>query len=155
VNRTELGSAHSLLVGSLEPNTLYHFRITSKDAQGNPAHSPDQQFTTGSAGGGGTIPPSQLSSDDFDTPTLDPTRWLAVDPLLDATCLATPTHMEITAPAGKLHDAWTGSNDLPRIMRAAPDSDFDIHAKFDSPLASATGQFCSQGILIEELPGRF
>lgn len=41
-------TAHSQVLSGLSENTLYHYRVKSKDASGNPAVSPDYTFTTAS-----------------------------------------------------------------------------------------------------------
>ncbi len=41
-----LGSSHSVPLTSLTPNTLYHYRVKSRDGAGNQAISADQTFTT-------------------------------------------------------------------------------------------------------------
>jgi hypothetical protein len=54
---TSLNSAqvttHSLTLSALTPLTLYHYRVKSKDAAGNPAVSGDSTFTTSANGGTG------------------------------------------------------------------------------------------------------
>jgi phosphodiesterase/alkaline phosphatase D-like protein len=46
---TNLITAHSVNLSSLSSNTLYHYRVKSRDAAGNEAVSTDQTFTTASA----------------------------------------------------------------------------------------------------------
>ncbi len=52
-------TSHSAQLSGLSANTLYHYRVKSKDAAGNLAASSDQTFTTsanpGGGGGGGTV----------------------------------------------------------------------------------------------------
>jgi hypothetical protein len=43
---TELTTDHSITVSNLEPNTAYHFRVTSSDKAGNQASSTDNIFVT-------------------------------------------------------------------------------------------------------------
>jgi hypothetical protein len=45
--------SHSLTLSGLTPLTVYHYRVKSKDAAGNPAVSGDVTFTTPAAGGSG------------------------------------------------------------------------------------------------------
>ncbi len=61
-------TAHSLSLTGLQANTLYHFRVHSKDASENLATSADFTFTTSSAGG-------VIFSDNFDVATLDLNKW--------------------------------------------------------------------------------
>lgn len=58
-----LVTAHDVLISGLTPGTLYHYRILSRDADGNLQTSTDGTFTT-SASGGSTG--SVASSDDDD-----------------------------------------------------------------------------------------
>src|SRR5205085_1799934 len=46
-----LATAHSLALSGLTANTLYHYRVKSTDANGNPATSADFTFTTTDAAG--------------------------------------------------------------------------------------------------------
>lgn len=41
-----LATSHTAALGGLKANTQYHYRVKSKDAQGNVAASPDMLFTT-------------------------------------------------------------------------------------------------------------
>ncbi len=43
---TTLTANHSVSLGGLTPSTLYHYRVKSEDAAGNPSVSEDQIFTT-------------------------------------------------------------------------------------------------------------
>src|SRR3989344_1612237 len=54
---TSLITSHSASLSGLSANTLYHYRVKSKDAAGNLAQSSDQTFTT-STSGGDILPPS-------------------------------------------------------------------------------------------------
>jgi regulation of enolase protein 1 (concanavalin A-like superfamily) len=100
-------------------------------------------FTT--AGGQDT---SGIVSDDFSSPQLDTSVWTFVDPLNDGTLSLTGTHLELTAPAGAIHDIWTNGRIVPRVMQAANNADFELEVKFDSAL-NTSGDFQSQGILVE------
>jgi peptidoglycan/xylan/chitin deacetylase (PgdA/CDA1 family) len=46
VAATTLGTSHSLELTGLDPNTSYHYKVTSKDAAGNTTVSGDLTFTT-------------------------------------------------------------------------------------------------------------
>jgi hypothetical protein len=46
ITLTDLVLSHSIPLSGLTPNTLYHFRVSSTDAVGNPATSNDQTFRT-------------------------------------------------------------------------------------------------------------
>ncbi|MCB1182878.1 DUF1349 domain-containing protein [bacterium] len=90
-----------------------------------------------------------LVSDDFNSCTLDP-AWIAVDPAADGatfTMVDTWTDaaaLEISVPAGNVHEIWTGSFDAPRIMQPVTDMDFHVEARFDSNLPAQESQ---QGFL--------
>ncbi|HEX2214111.1 MAG TPA: DUF1349 domain-containing protein, partial [Mycobacterium sp.] len=96
---------------------------------------------------GGTLFGSTEGSDEFNTPALDTSIWTFVNPLNDATLTLTGTAASIQVPGGKNHFTWTGTNSAPRLMQAAADTDFEIEAKFDSPLTKA---FQTQGLRIEQ-----
>jgi chitodextrinase len=44
-----LGTAHSITLKNLQPNTTYHYQITARDFSGNRTVSADATFTTGAA----------------------------------------------------------------------------------------------------------
>ena len=50
---TAMTTNHSAQLSGLSANTLYHYRVKSRDAAGNLATSGDQTFTTSTNGGGG------------------------------------------------------------------------------------------------------
>ncbi|HVR78117.1 MAG TPA: hypothetical protein VMS99_06945 [Acidimicrobiia bacterium] len=52
--------------------------------------------------------------------------------------------VEISVPAGTSHDLWTNRNHAPRLLQAAPDSDLEVVAKFDSVVDA---KYQSQGLL--------
>lgn len=149
VGSSSLVTKHSVALQGLTPSTLYHFKITSHDGRSNSASSSDTTFTTKTTTSGGGLPNSTLATDDFNGTALDTTKWLVVDPYQDGTFNVRDGKLRITATAAATHDVWF-SNELPRVMRAAPDVDFDIRAEFDSTLSSVPGEFRSQGILIEQ-----
>jgi len=137
-----LTMAHSVALSDLDADTLYHFRVTSVDAAGNPASSADATFRTPG--------PPTIVSDDFNATALDTSIWNVVDPVGDADVSLTGAHLSISVPAtGVARDAWTTSNTLTRVMQEAPDDDFEVEAKFESPL---TQSFQSQGIWVEQGP---
>ncbi|NUO83029.1 T9SS type A sorting domain-containing protein, partial [candidate division KSB1 bacterium] len=61
-------TAHGVGLTGLQANTLYHYRVLSKDASGNLATSADFTFTTSASGG-------VLFSDNFNVATLDLNKW--------------------------------------------------------------------------------
>jgi len=63
-----LATSHAVALSGLQTNTLYHYRVKSKDAAGNLATSNDFTFTT-------PAPSSAIFADDFNVATLDLTKW--------------------------------------------------------------------------------
>ena len=139
-----LVTAHSVQLTGLQPGTLYHYRVSSADAAGNTSSTADATFTTTSGGGA----PTGIDSDDFQVTSLDAAVWTYTDPLGDGTLSMTGTQLELTAPAGAIHDIWTNGSMVPRVMQAANDVDFELEVKYESALSSS-GEFRSQGILVE------
>ena len=98
---------------------------------------------------------AQVISDDFRGGTLNPI-WTFVDPLADASFNMTGSQVDITAPAGAVHNAYNSvtGNTLPRIKQTAIGNplNFQVVVKFESDLpdVTAAGEFRTQGILLEE-----
>ncbi|MGA9118080.1 MAG: T9SS type A sorting domain-containing protein [Bacteroidota bacterium] len=92
---------------------------------------------------------SNLISDDFNDPSLNPGLWTFVDPLADCQMSMNGKEIKISVPAGTVHDAWTGGDDAPRIMQPTNDADFQVIVKIDSPM---TKQYQTSGILVQETP---
>lgn len=134
------GTSHSLLLHGLRCGETYHFQIRSVDLAGNPAAAPDGTLTTAPC-------PASLASDEFNSPTLDATRWLQVDPVGDSSVSMSGTQAVISVPAGTRHDLWTGVDELARILQAAPDDDFEVEVKFDTPV---TTRYQMQGLLVQQ-----
>ena len=98
-----------------------------------------------------------LSSDDFNSPTLNESLWTNVNPLNDATfsLIGNGTDNElvsITVPAGISHNVWIDGNFAPRIMQATGNKDFNIEVRFQSQLSQ---KYQMQGIIIEQDNGNF
>jgi hypothetical protein len=96
-------------------------------------------------------------SDDFNACALDETLWTWVDPLADSTYgLENPftdtARLTITVPADTAHDIWTDGNFAPRMMQTITDTDFEIEAKYDSPVSV---RYQMQGILVEQDANNF
>lgn len=68
---TQLTTTHRLELANLQANTLYHYRVKSKDAAGNLAVSNDFTFTTLAP-----APVATLFSDDFTGSSINTTKWL-------------------------------------------------------------------------------
>ena len=50
-------------------------------------------------------------------------------------------------PGGSNHDAFVGGNNSVRILQPVSNSDFDVAAKFDSPVSQ---QYQGEGILVQQ-----
>jgi len=146
VDDPTLVQSHSVLISGLAPGTTHHLQITSENGAGFAASSADQVFVTLA------VPPSTgIVSEDFNVCALDPGTWTFVDPLLDASYAVVgggtgDAQLQINVPAGTKHDPF-GTNDAPRLMQSVPDGDFEIEAKFDSPV---TQNVQLQGVVAEE-----
>ncbi len=61
--------AHVVALTGLQPNTVYHYRVKSKDGAGNPAVSGDFTFSTAASS-------NALFADNFNAGSLDNNKWL-------------------------------------------------------------------------------
>jgi len=149
-----LVTSHSAVLTGLTSGQEYHFEARSVASSGLSSGTGDQTFTTLVPGSD----PSGIVSDDFNAAcgTLA-AQWTAIDPLGDAGFALTgagtaDAYLEIDVPPGVAHDLGGSSMDVPRVMQPVADTDFQIEAKFDSPLSEDTQ---GQGLLIQEAPGEF
>lgn len=79
---TSLVISHSVSLSGLSANTLYHYRVKSKDASGNLAMSSDYTFTT-SSGGGGNIASLATASASSENVNYGQTANKAIDGVVD------------------------------------------------------------------------
>lgn len=133
---------HSITLNSLTPDTLYHFQVSSTDNYSYTATSGDSIFSTIGSG---------LVSDDFSSDVLD-SVWTFVDPKGDGGFDMWGNHtidarVELYVPGGSAHEMWTQGIMAPHIIQAANDKDFEIEAKFESPLVL---QYQQQGFIIKQ-----
>jgi LmbE family N-acetylglucosaminyl deacetylase len=140
VIREGLRRTHSVVVHGLACGTTYHFRIRSLDAANNEALSADQTVQTAAC-------PTVIASDEFNAPALNTSVWTFVDPVGDVTLGLEGTHAAFSVPAGARHDLWSNVDEVPRLLQAAPNSDFEVEAKWDS---AVTTQYQIQGFLVEQ-----
>jgi regulation of enolase protein 1 (concanavalin A-like superfamily) len=89
---------------------------------------------------------ANLQSDDFNSTSLNTDLWTFIDPRGDSSVTLDGTNALISVPAGTSHDIWTGGNNTPRLMQAAPNTDFEVEVKFES---QPVGQYALQGLLVE------
>ncbi len=78
-----LVTSHSVALAGLSGNTLYHYRVKSKDASGNLATSSDVTFTTATSGGGGNLALSATASASSEKPQWGQTANKAIDGVID------------------------------------------------------------------------
>lgn len=137
---------NSVALTNLDSLTNYFFAITTEDANGNTATFDGYQFRTG-----GTEP-ANIISDSFSGQQLNSELWEVVNPLADATIDVNGRQLTIDMPGLSGHNvAGTGPDSfvytLPRITQTTNDGNFEIEAKFDSPL-TLVGQ--RQGLVVEQ-----
>jgi chitodextrinase len=124
-----LVTAHSVNLSGLACETTYHYRVSSADAAGNRATSPDATFTTG------TCPATPvLRSDTFEGGALDLSLWRVHDPVGDVETTVQDGELRVSVPGGVRHDLWEGALEATRILQSAPDADFEVEARFNSPV---------------------
>jgi regulation of enolase protein 1 (concanavalin A-like superfamily) len=138
--------SHSQVLTDLTANTLYHYRVKSRDLSENLSTSSDFTFTSAP-----TPPPSAIVSDDFNLATLNTSLWTFINPLGDASLKMVQSDkqhglLSIAIPAGKSHDIWRQGNKAPRILQVANNTDFEIEVKYESALSR---MYQIQGIIVE------
>jgi len=138
-----LTTHHTMSLTDLNADTVYHYQLTSTNGSSQTVYSANRTFATHV---------SNIVSDDFNTCRLNTSLWTFVDPVGDSTLTLTETHTPnacatIAIPAGTDHDIWTSGNFAPRLMQPANDANFEIEAKFDSPL---TEQYQMAGLLAKQ-----
>ena len=142
-----LKTSHSLALAGLTPSETYHYRLSSTDGRGNISISQDFTFTYEPS-----LPASDIRSDDFSAQELDTSIWDFSNPDNDVTLTMTGTQAMLQLPAaGFDREFWTTSdiNRMPRLMQPAADTDFEVEAKFESPVSA---NYQLQGILVEQSP---
>lgn len=142
IETSALTTTHSLTLSGLAEHMQYHYRITSADASGRSTTSADTMFTTGA--------PSNIVSDDFYGSTLKPV-WTFINPTGDGSIQMNGTQAQITVASGA-HELWTTGMLSPRLVQPAANTNFEIEAKFESPV---TVGYHEQGIFIQESPTKF
>jgi LmbE family N-acetylglucosaminyl deacetylase len=131
---------HAVVLHGLQCETTYHYRVRSADPSGNATAGADRTFTSGPC-------PDLLESDEFNASALDAAKWAFVDPAGDSAGAVGAGYAELSVPAGAAHDLWSTIRTVPRLLQAAPDTDFEVVAKFDTAVGATTQQ---QGIVVEE-----
>lgn len=138
-------TTHTINIGGLSPNTLYHFRVTVTEADDTETSSSDLTFVTD-----GPPAASTIRSDDFNVCLLDTSLWTWLDPYGDSSfgvldTLTDDARLLISVPGGVSHNIWTAGLNAPRLMQPANDTDFEVEVKFESALSE---RYQEQGILV-------
>jgi regulation of enolase protein 1 (concanavalin A-like superfamily) len=94
----------------------------------------------------GPSTPGAPVSDDFTSSSLNKALWTPVDPA-GGSATVSNGHALLSVPGGSNHDAFVGGDNSVRIMQTIANSDFDVAAKFDSPV---NAQYDGQGILVQQ-----
>ena len=94
--------------------------------------------------------PSAIVSDDFSAPVINAGLWTLTNPAGDASFALTGTNtadawLNIVVPGGNSHQPWTTGNGSPRAIQSATSGNFEVEAKFESPL---TQRYQLQGIQV-------
>ena len=131
---------HALTLSGLACGQLYHFQVRSRDAQGNEAVSGDETFTTEAC-------PSSIVSDEFNGQSLNESIWTYADPFGDVELGFTGSQAQLSLPQGLRHDLWSQTDEVPKLLQAAPDTDFEVEAKWDT---APTEGYHLQGILVQQ-----
>jgi hypothetical protein len=145
VSISDVSTSHLAVVAGLDPSTLIYYRIVGQDQASNYDVSQTYTVTTGASPGADLV----STSDDFYGPTLDNSLWTFTNPRGDATLSFNGGQMSIAIPGGISHDLWESGNFVPRIMQPVSNKNFDLIAKFTSPLNSSSNSTSIQGILIQ------
>lgn len=95
---------------------------------------------------------SEAFYDEFDSNTIDERIWTYYDPLGDCNVSLTNGKLRFDVAAGVSHDVWGSGNKAPRLMQDVGDTDFEIRAKFDSPVEL---KYQLQGLIVEQGIGNF
>jgi LmbE family N-acetylglucosaminyl deacetylase/regulation of enolase protein 1 (concanavalin A-like superfamily) len=131
---------HAVVLHGLKCNTTYHYRVRSVDPSSNASNGVDRTFTSASC-------PTLMTSDEFNAATLDTAKWAFIDPLGDSSNSMAAGATQLAVPADQAHDLWANVNSVPRLLQAAPNTDFEVVVKFNTGVTVATQQ---QGIVVEE-----
>ena len=99
------------------------------------------------------IPPppassATITSDEFNSPSLNAGIWEFIDYVGDATQGMSGTQLTLSVPAGTSHDIYSNQNLAPRALQYITDiQTFDVEAKFDALLNS---EYQLNGLLVEQ-----
>ena len=150
VSNGSLVTGHSLTLSGLTAGTLYHYKVSSTNANGT-STSNDLTFTTQSNGS-----TSGVVSDDFNHPNLQTSIWTFEDPVGGARVSVDGAgsgnaRLSLYVPGGVSHDPYNVNRSV-RVMQPANDVDFQLVAKFDS---AVTQRYQDQGLLVQQDSGNW
>ncbi|MBI5474214.1 MAG: T9SS type A sorting domain-containing protein [Ignavibacteriae bacterium] len=93
-------------------------------------------------------PSATITSDEFNSPSLNASLWEFIDYVGDASQGMTGTQLSLSVPAGASHDIYTNQNLAPRALQSITDiQTFEVEAKFD---ASMNAEYQLNGIVVEQ-----
>jgi len=91
-----------------------------------------------------------ITSDDFDTCSLDPIWTYQEGQTGDPAPAFDGTNLILSVPEGIDHDIWEDGIYASRVVQALPEGDFGVEVKFNSEMDS---QFQTRGIIVEDGSG--
>jgi Beta xylosidase C-terminal Concanavalin A-like domain len=137
-SNSSLVTTHSLSLTGLTCTTTYHYSITSVDGSNNSSSTSDSTFATTACPAGGPV------SDDFHGSTLNP-MWSFY-----AGCCGfqklNGTDALLIVPSVTNHNIWNQNQGV-GLMQSISNVDFDVVAKFDSPVIQGAQE---QGIVVQQ-----
>jgi regulation of enolase protein 1 (concanavalin A-like superfamily) len=98
-----------------------------------------------------TCSPGAPVLDDFNGSALNTALWTAAAPAGGSVSVSNG-HALLSVPGGSNHDPLAGGDNSVRIMQPISNSNFDVAAKFDSPVNSA---YEGQGIMVQQDSGTY
>jgi hypothetical protein len=143
VSSSTATTSHSLSLTGLTCSTTYDYQVSST-ASGQTATSSNNTFTTGTCSGGGSGGPV---SDNFDETSLNTSLWTVANPLGDGVVTMNGTAVTLNIPQGNVHDPNPSGNNALRILQNISNADFEVVARFQSPVELA---FQDQGLIAQQ-----
>ena len=145
VTNASLVLNHSLTLGSLACNTVYHYRIKSVTQAGGTATTSDSTFMTGPCAVAGSP-----GSDDFHGSTLNTGQWSFY-----ANCCGfvkmTGTDASLVVPSATNHNIFS-TNQGVGLFEHSSNVDFEVETKFDSAVKLG---YQEEGIIVQQNSNNF
>jgi len=145
VTNASLVLNHSLTLGSLACNTVYHYRIKSVTQAGGTATTSDSSFMTGPCAVAGSP-----GSDDFHGSTLNTGQWSFY-----ANCCGfvkmTGTDASLVVPSATNHNIFS-TNQGVGLFEHSSNVDFEVETKFDSAVKLG---YQEEGIIVQQNSNNF